>query len=149
MEVNATRGRAIIIRASLAGLFAATLLRKAGWHTDVFERSHVELVGPAQRNMVRHPPSRRKHHLAPSPHPTRSDPPMVTTNGRHRRGDLGQPNHRRSAGKNLHIRAGRRDHPPPARTAGKQEMSQPASSGARTQPGNDGCLALQHSGPDG
>jgi 2-polyprenyl-6-methoxyphenol hydroxylase-like FAD-dependent oxidoreductase len=29
----------------LAGLFAATLLRKAGWHTEVFERSHVELVG--------------------------------------------------------------------------------------------------------
>jgi 2-polyprenyl-6-methoxyphenol hydroxylase-like FAD-dependent oxidoreductase len=45
MEVNATRGRAIIIGASLAGLFAATLLRKAGWHTEVFERSDVELVG--------------------------------------------------------------------------------------------------------
>ena len=45
MEVNATRGRAIIIGASLAALFAATLLRKAGWHTEVFERSDVELVG--------------------------------------------------------------------------------------------------------
>lgn len=45
MEVNAIRGRAIIIGASLAGLFAATLLRKAGWHTEVFERSDVELVG--------------------------------------------------------------------------------------------------------
>jgi 2-polyprenyl-6-methoxyphenol hydroxylase-like FAD-dependent oxidoreductase len=45
MEVDATWGRAIIIGASLAGLFAATLLRKAGWHTEVFERSHVELVG--------------------------------------------------------------------------------------------------------
>lgn len=45
MEVNATRGWAIIIGASLAGLFAATLLRKAGWHTEVFERSDVELVG--------------------------------------------------------------------------------------------------------
>lgn len=40
-----TRGRAIVISASLAGLFAATLLRKAGWHTEVFERSVVELVG--------------------------------------------------------------------------------------------------------
>jgi 2-polyprenyl-6-methoxyphenol hydroxylase-like FAD-dependent oxidoreductase len=29
----------------LAGLFTATLLRKAGWHTEVFERSHVELIG--------------------------------------------------------------------------------------------------------
>jgi 2-polyprenyl-6-methoxyphenol hydroxylase-like FAD-dependent oxidoreductase len=38
-------GRAIIIGASLAGLFAATLLRKAGWHAEVFERSDVELVG--------------------------------------------------------------------------------------------------------
>jgi 2-polyprenyl-6-methoxyphenol hydroxylase-like FAD-dependent oxidoreductase len=45
MDVDAARGRAIVIGASLAGLFAATLLRKAGWHTEVFERSHVELVG--------------------------------------------------------------------------------------------------------
>jgi 2-polyprenyl-6-methoxyphenol hydroxylase-like FAD-dependent oxidoreductase len=45
MEVNATRGRAIIIGASLAGLFAATLLRTAGWQTEVFERSDVELIG--------------------------------------------------------------------------------------------------------
>lgn len=37
--------RAIIIGASLAGLFAATLLRKAGWQTDVYERSDVELFG--------------------------------------------------------------------------------------------------------
>jgi 2-polyprenyl-6-methoxyphenol hydroxylase-like FAD-dependent oxidoreductase len=43
--VSPTRGRAIVISASLAGLFAATLLRKAGWHTEVFERSLVELVG--------------------------------------------------------------------------------------------------------
>jgi 2-polyprenyl-6-methoxyphenol hydroxylase-like FAD-dependent oxidoreductase len=27
------------------GLFTATLLRKAGWHTEVFERSPVELIG--------------------------------------------------------------------------------------------------------
>jgi 2-polyprenyl-6-methoxyphenol hydroxylase-like FAD-dependent oxidoreductase len=45
MDVDAARGRAIVIGASLAGLFAATLLRKAGWHTEVFERSYVELVG--------------------------------------------------------------------------------------------------------
>jgi 2-polyprenyl-6-methoxyphenol hydroxylase-like FAD-dependent oxidoreductase len=45
MAVNATRGRAIIIGASLAGLFVANLLRKAGWDTELFERSHVELVG--------------------------------------------------------------------------------------------------------
>lgn len=45
MEVEAIRGRAIVIGGSLAGLFAATLLRKAGWHAEVFERSHVELVG--------------------------------------------------------------------------------------------------------
>jgi 2-polyprenyl-6-methoxyphenol hydroxylase-like FAD-dependent oxidoreductase len=44
VEVSTTRGRAIIIGGSLAGLFAATLLRKAGWHTEVFERSQVELV---------------------------------------------------------------------------------------------------------
>jgi 2-polyprenyl-6-methoxyphenol hydroxylase-like FAD-dependent oxidoreductase len=43
--VSPARGRAIVIGASLAGLFAATLVRKAGWHTEAFERSHVELVG--------------------------------------------------------------------------------------------------------
>jgi len=43
--VSPTRVRAIVIGASLAGLFAATLFRKAGWHTEVFERSLVELVG--------------------------------------------------------------------------------------------------------
>jgi predicted NAD/FAD-dependent oxidoreductase len=45
MEVNGTRGRAIIIGASLAGLFAPNQSRKAGWHTEVFERSQIELVG--------------------------------------------------------------------------------------------------------
>jgi 2-polyprenyl-6-methoxyphenol hydroxylase-like FAD-dependent oxidoreductase len=45
MKVNATPRRAIVIGASLAGLFAATLLRKAGWRAEVFERSDVELVG--------------------------------------------------------------------------------------------------------
>ena len=45
MDVDATRGPAIVIGASLAGLFAATLLRKAGWHTEVFERNRVELIG--------------------------------------------------------------------------------------------------------
>ena len=45
MEVNTTPGRAIVIGASLAGLFAATLLRKAGWEAEVFEGSDLELVG--------------------------------------------------------------------------------------------------------
>ncbi|GAB7544525.1 FAD binding domain-containing protein [Cupriavidus sp. 8B] len=37
--------RAIIIGGSMAGLFAATLLRKAGWRTDIYERTEVELFG--------------------------------------------------------------------------------------------------------
>jgi 2-polyprenyl-6-methoxyphenol hydroxylase-like FAD-dependent oxidoreductase len=37
--------RAIVIGGSMSGLFAATLLRKAGWHAQVFERSDVELRG--------------------------------------------------------------------------------------------------------
>jgi 2-polyprenyl-6-methoxyphenol hydroxylase-like FAD-dependent oxidoreductase len=37
--------RAIVIGGSMSGLFAATLLRNAGWHTDIFERSNVELRG--------------------------------------------------------------------------------------------------------
>jgi 2-polyprenyl-6-methoxyphenol hydroxylase-like FAD-dependent oxidoreductase len=41
----APRRRALIIGASMAGLFAASLLRKAGWITDVFERSPIELFG--------------------------------------------------------------------------------------------------------
>ncbi len=37
--------RAIVIGGSMSGLFAAALLRRAGWDVDVFERSGVELVG--------------------------------------------------------------------------------------------------------
>jgi 2-polyprenyl-6-methoxyphenol hydroxylase-like FAD-dependent oxidoreductase len=37
--------RAIIIGGSMSGLFAAAFLRQIGWHTDVYERSSVELVG--------------------------------------------------------------------------------------------------------
>ena len=37
--------RAIVIGGSMSGLFGASLLRKAGWQTDVYERSDVELRG--------------------------------------------------------------------------------------------------------
>jgi len=37
--------RALVIGASMAGLFATALLRKAGWDAEVFERSPVELFG--------------------------------------------------------------------------------------------------------
>src|SRR4030088_3375979 len=37
--------RAIIVGGSMSGLFAAAFLRQIGWHTDVYERSSVELVG--------------------------------------------------------------------------------------------------------
>jgi 2-polyprenyl-6-methoxyphenol hydroxylase-like FAD-dependent oxidoreductase len=37
--------RALVIGASMAGLFATALLRKAGWSVDLFERSDVELFG--------------------------------------------------------------------------------------------------------
>lgn len=36
---------AVIIGASMSGLFAAALLREAGWRAEVFERSPVELYG--------------------------------------------------------------------------------------------------------
>jgi 2-polyprenyl-6-methoxyphenol hydroxylase-like FAD-dependent oxidoreductase len=39
------RRRALIIGGSLAGLFAANLLRAAGWHVAVFERSSSDLKG--------------------------------------------------------------------------------------------------------
>lgn len=42
---TAKRRRALVIGASMSGLFAASLLRKAGWTTDVYERSPVELFG--------------------------------------------------------------------------------------------------------
>ncbi len=40
-----TTGRALIIGGSLGGLFAAHLLRAAGWQADVFERSSEDLAG--------------------------------------------------------------------------------------------------------
>ena len=42
---SAVRRRAIVVGGSMSGLFAAALLRNAGWHADVFERSDVELRG--------------------------------------------------------------------------------------------------------
>ena len=46
--------RAIVIGGSMSGLFAASLLRMAGWHTEVFERSDVELWGRGA-GIVTHP----------------------------------------------------------------------------------------------
>jgi len=40
-----TTGRALIIGGSLGGMFAAHLLRAAGWRVDVFERSAEDLAG--------------------------------------------------------------------------------------------------------
>jgi len=37
--------RAIILGGSISGLFSAIFLRQIGWDVDVYERSHVELVG--------------------------------------------------------------------------------------------------------
>jgi 2-polyprenyl-6-methoxyphenol hydroxylase-like FAD-dependent oxidoreductase len=42
---SAVRRRAIVVGGSKSGLFAASLLRNAGWHADVFERSDIELRG--------------------------------------------------------------------------------------------------------
>jgi 2-polyprenyl-6-methoxyphenol hydroxylase-like FAD-dependent oxidoreductase len=44
-NATAVKRRAIVIGGSMSGFFAASLLRKAGWHTEVFERSNVELRG--------------------------------------------------------------------------------------------------------
>lgn len=46
--------RAIVIGGSMSGLFAASLLRKAGWEADVYERSDVELRGRGA-GIVTHP----------------------------------------------------------------------------------------------
>jgi 2-polyprenyl-6-methoxyphenol hydroxylase-like FAD-dependent oxidoreductase len=40
-----SKGRALIIGGSLGGLFAAHMLRAAGWQADVFERSTEDLAG--------------------------------------------------------------------------------------------------------
>jgi glycine/D-amino acid oxidase-like deaminating enzyme len=45
IERQATPRRAAVIGGSLGGLFAAMILRKAGWQVDVFERIGVELSG--------------------------------------------------------------------------------------------------------
>ncbi len=37
--------RAVIIGGSMSGLFAATLLARAGWHADIYERAEAELSG--------------------------------------------------------------------------------------------------------
>jgi 2-polyprenyl-6-methoxyphenol hydroxylase-like FAD-dependent oxidoreductase len=44
-SVSSGPRRAIVIGASLSGLLATALLRKAGWSVDIFERSDVELFG--------------------------------------------------------------------------------------------------------
>jgi 2-polyprenyl-6-methoxyphenol hydroxylase-like FAD-dependent oxidoreductase len=43
--VSVNKGRALIIGGSLGGMFAAHLLRAAGWRVDVFERSGEDLAG--------------------------------------------------------------------------------------------------------
>ncbi|MBN9446102.1 MAG: FAD binding domain-containing protein [Bosea sp.] len=44
-KVDPGRGRAIVIGGSMAGLFAAHLLSRQGWHVEVFERISAELAG--------------------------------------------------------------------------------------------------------
>src|SRR3954453_23376548 len=43
--IHVRRKRGIIMGVSMAGLFSAAFLRRIGWDVDVYERSHVELVG--------------------------------------------------------------------------------------------------------
>ena len=40
-----TQPRAVVIGGSMAGIFAALLLRRAGWAVDVYERIGAELAG--------------------------------------------------------------------------------------------------------
>jgi 2-polyprenyl-6-methoxyphenol hydroxylase-like FAD-dependent oxidoreductase len=40
-----TQPRAVVIGGSMAGLFTALLLRRAGWDVDVYERIGAELAG--------------------------------------------------------------------------------------------------------
>lgn len=54
MNGSSTPRRAIVIGGSMSGLFAASLLHKAGWQTDVYERSDVELRGRGA-GIVTHP----------------------------------------------------------------------------------------------
>jgi len=50
----ARQRRALVIGGSLGGLFAASLLRKAGWEADIFERVPEELAGRGA-GIVTHP----------------------------------------------------------------------------------------------
>ena len=43
--MSVSKGRALIIGGSLAGMFAAHLLRQNGWRVDVYERSAEDLAG--------------------------------------------------------------------------------------------------------
>ena len=49
-----TKPRAIIIGGSMAGLFSALLLQKAGWCADVYERVGAELASRGA-GIVTHP----------------------------------------------------------------------------------------------
>jgi 2-polyprenyl-6-methoxyphenol hydroxylase-like FAD-dependent oxidoreductase len=42
---RSTKRRALVIGGSMSGLFAAILLRRAGWHVDIYERVERELTG--------------------------------------------------------------------------------------------------------
>ena len=46
--------RAVVIGGSMSGLFAALLLRRSGWHVDIYERSDAELSGRGA-GIVTHP----------------------------------------------------------------------------------------------
>ena len=54
LAVTPQQRRALIVGGSLAGLFAAHLLRNDGWHVDVFERGPDELAGRGA-GIVTHP----------------------------------------------------------------------------------------------
>jgi 2-polyprenyl-6-methoxyphenol hydroxylase-like FAD-dependent oxidoreductase len=45
MTATGSHRRALVIGASMAGLFAAALLRRAGWHVQVYERTTSDLFG--------------------------------------------------------------------------------------------------------
>ena len=46
--------RAIVIGGSIAGLFVAAFLRRAGWEVDIYERSSIELIGRGVGIFVSH-----------------------------------------------------------------------------------------------
>ena len=49
--------RAVVIGGSMSGLFAATLLTRAGWHAEIYERAESELSGRGA-GIVTHAPMR-------------------------------------------------------------------------------------------